>query len=296
MNAPRSDRLTEEQWPEAVRYVGAIFLSGAALWMLLTLRMLISPPSNADLCGDEAAMCCRLCAAFAWFTILPFAALFFALIFFLPGFVTVRSIARSVGWWRPAYWIPGWVVTGVIAAALLAVVFAATDRKIIALNIHNGILRRRAMESVELMIGLGFFGLLCGICYWLMRDKRSANRESVNHQPSGRARTQRTAVGGAADASRTGPISDALNVRSENVAAEGREPPPGGAEPPGAGYAPGAQPGEVEPHPPAGAQRPSGGEAVAEGAGAPPEPRAGAGAVKPAPMRRLRRARSSWPT
>jgi hypothetical protein len=41
------------------------------------------------------------------------------------------------------------------------------------------------MESVELMIGLGFFGLLCGICYWLMRDKRSANRESVNHQPSG---------------------------------------------------------------------------------------------------------------
>jgi hypothetical protein len=141
MNTPRSDRLTEEQWPEAVRYVGAIFLSGAVLRMLLTLRILISPPSKADLCGDEAAMCCRLCAAFAWFKILPFAAFFFALIFFLPGFVTVRSIARSVAWWRPAYWIPGWVVTGVVAAVLLAVVFAITHRKIIALNIHNGILR-----------------------------------------------------------------------------------------------------------------------------------------------------------
>jgi hypothetical protein len=179
MKTPRSHRLTDEQWPEAVRYVGAIFLSGAALWMLLTLRMVISPPSNADLCGDEAAMCCRLCAAFAWFTIVPFVAFFFALIFFLPGFLIVRSIARGVAWWQPAYWIPGWVVTGVTASVLLAVVFAMTDRKFIALNIHNGILWRRAMESVGLMIGLGFFGLLCGICYWLMRDKRSADKESV---------------------------------------------------------------------------------------------------------------------
>lgn len=163
---PRS--LTDEQWPQAVRYVGAIFLSAAALWILLTLRMVISPPSNADLCGDEAAMCCRMCAAFAWFTIVPFAVFFFALIFFLPGFVIMRSIARSVAWWRPAYWIPGWVVTGVIAAFLLALVFAITDRKIIVLNIHNGILWQRTMETVGLMIGLGFFGLLCGICYWMM--------------------------------------------------------------------------------------------------------------------------------
>jgi hypothetical protein len=29
------------------------------------------------------------------------------------------------------------------------------------------------------MIGLGFFGLLCGFCFWLMRDKRSADKESV---------------------------------------------------------------------------------------------------------------------
>jgi hypothetical protein len=101
------------------------------------------------------------------------------LIFFLPGFVIVRSIARRVAWWRSAFWIPGWVMTGVIAAVLLAVVFAMTDRKIIALNINNGILWRRAMESVGLMIGLGFFGLLCGICYWLMRDKRSADKESI---------------------------------------------------------------------------------------------------------------------
>ena len=56
-------------------------------------------------------------------------------------------------------------MTGVIAAVLLAVVFAMTDRKFIALNIHNGILWRIAMISVGLMIGLGFFGLLCGICY-----------------------------------------------------------------------------------------------------------------------------------
>src|SRR5215510_11873377 len=116
MKTPR--RLTDEQLPEAGRYVLAIFLSGAALWMLLTLGMVISPPSNADLCGDEAAMCCRVCAAFAWFTIVHFFAFFFALIFFLPGFLIVRSIARGVAWWRPAYWIPGWVVTGVIAAVL----------------------------------------------------------------------------------------------------------------------------------------------------------------------------------
>jgi hypothetical protein len=179
MKTTPSHQLTDEEWPEAVRYVGAIFLPGAALWILLTLKMAISPPSNADLCGDEGAMCCRLCAAFAWFTIVPFAAFFSALMFFLPGFVIVRSIARRVVWWRPAYWIPGWVVTGVIAAVLLAVVFAITDRKIIAININNGILWRRAMEAVGLMVGLGFFGLLCGISYWLMRDKRSADKESV---------------------------------------------------------------------------------------------------------------------
>jgi hypothetical protein len=179
MKTPRSPSRTDEQWQEAVRYVLAIFLSGAALWMLLTLRMVISPPSNADLCGDEAAMCCRLCAAVAWFTIVPFVTLLFTLIFFLPGFLIVRSITRRVAWWRPAYWIPGWVVTGVIAAVLLAVVFAMTDRKFIARNIYNGILWRRTMESIGLMVGLGFFGLLCGICDWLMRDKRSPDKESA---------------------------------------------------------------------------------------------------------------------
>jgi len=179
MQTPRSPTRTDEQWPEAVRYVLAIFLSGAALWMLLTLGMVISPPSNADLCGDEAAMCCRLCAAVAWFTIVPFVTLLFTLIFFLPGFLIVRSITRRVAWWRPAYWIPGWVVTGVIAAVLQIAVVFAISRKFIALNIHNGILWRMAMASVGLMIGLGFFGLLCGFCFWLMRDKRSADKESV---------------------------------------------------------------------------------------------------------------------
>jgi len=104
---------------------------------------------------------------------------FFTLIIFLPGFLIVRSIARRVAWWRPAYWIPGWVVTGVIAAVLQIAVVFAMSRKFIALNIHNGILWRLAMQSVGLMIGLGFFGLLCGFCDWLTRDKRSADKESV---------------------------------------------------------------------------------------------------------------------
>ena len=60
----------------------------------------------------------------------------------------------------------------------LAVVFAMTHQKFIALNIHNGILWRRTNESVGLMIGLGFFGLLCGICYSLMGDKRRVDKES----------------------------------------------------------------------------------------------------------------------
>ena len=100
MKTPRSPSRTDEQWQEAVRYVLAILLSGAASWMLLTLRMVISPPSNADFCGDEAAMCCRLCAAVAWFTIVPFVTLLFTLIFFLPGFLIVRSITRRIAWWR----------------------------------------------------------------------------------------------------------------------------------------------------------------------------------------------------
>ena len=70
-------------------------------------------------------------------------------------------------------------MTGVIAAVLLEVVLAMTDRKFIALSIDNGILWRMAMASVGLMVGLGFFGLLCGFCFWLMRDKRSADKESV---------------------------------------------------------------------------------------------------------------------
>src|SRR5215831_10955745 len=140
MKTPRNPNLkfppnrTDEQLPEAARYVLAIFLSGAALWMLLTLGMVISPRSNAALCGDEAAMCCRLCAAFAWLTIVPFVGFILAWLFFLPGFLIVRTIARGVAWWRPVYWIPAWVVTCVIASVLLAVVFATTERKLIALN------------------------------------------------------------------------------------------------------------------------------------------------------------------
>lgn len=54
----RSHRLTDEQWPEAVRYVGAIFLSGAALWMMATVRQAtwqvgaLGAPTVPD--GDDA--------------------------------------------------------------------------------------------------------------------------------------------------------------------------------------------------------------------------------------------------
>lgn len=167
-------RLGDEQERKAVRYVGAIFLSGAGLWGLLTLLMVISPPSNTTLCGDEAAMCCWPCAAFAWFTIVPFLGFLVALILGLPGFLLVSLIARKAGWWRPVYWIPGWVLTGVIAAAILAACAAIADRKLIALNINNGILARMVRDFGGFALEAGFFGLLCGICYWLLRDWRSA--------------------------------------------------------------------------------------------------------------------------
>jgi len=35
-----------------------------------------------------------------------------------------------------------------------------------------------AWVAVGLVIGLGFFGLLCGTCYWLMRWNRSTDDES----------------------------------------------------------------------------------------------------------------------
>lgn len=167
-------------------YVGAIFLSGAALWVLLTFFWLIRPATSADVCNDGPytgldIMCCWWCAAVAWFTIVPFVSFFFALIFYLPGFLIVRSIARRAAWWRSAYWIPGWVVAGVIAAVLLVAIGVITSRQLIANNIHNGIAWQMAMESVVLTIVLGFFGLLCGICYWL-RDKRGAARDSVRQR------------------------------------------------------------------------------------------------------------------
>jgi hypothetical protein len=170
-------RLRDEQGPKGGRYVASIFYSGAALWALLTLVWLIRPATSADVCDNEVGldiMCCWWCAAVAWFTIVPFVSFCFSLIFFLPGYLTVHLIARRVPWWRSVYWIPGWVISGVVAAVLFVVLVAINDWKIIALNIHNGILWQMAVGSFVLMVGLGFFGLLCGICYWLMRDKGSA--------------------------------------------------------------------------------------------------------------------------
>jgi hypothetical protein len=64
------------------------------LLTLLTIRMLISPASYADICGDPAGMCCISCAAVGWFTFVPIFGFLFALILFLPGYLFVSWIAR----------------------------------------------------------------------------------------------------------------------------------------------------------------------------------------------------------
>jgi hypothetical protein len=162
-----------------VRYVGAIFVSGAGLWVIITIGMLTNPSSTyADLCGDPPGMCCVGCAVAAWFIFVPVFGFPFALMLFLPGHLFVSWIARKARWWRPLYWIAGWIVTGVIAAALFFVPLVLADRKIIALNINNGILARMAWELVGFTIAFVVFGLLCGFCYWIMlvRAARTAQR------------------------------------------------------------------------------------------------------------------------
>jgi hypothetical protein len=151
-----------------MRYVGAIFVSGAGLWLLVTIGMLISPPSYADICGDPAAMCCVLCAAIGWFTFVPIFGFPFALIMFLPGHLLVAWIAGRAAWWRPGYWIPGWIVTAVIAAVLFYAALAIADRRFISLNIKNGIPADMVWNFVGFVIGFAVFGLLCGVCYWMM--------------------------------------------------------------------------------------------------------------------------------
>jgi hypothetical protein len=151
-----------------VRYVGAIFVSGAGLWTLLTIRMLISPPSYADICGDPAGMCCISCAAIGWFTFVPIFGFLFALILFLPGYLFVSRIARWAASWRPVYWTGGWVVAAVTAAILFDLTLVIADRNIITLNINNGILARMAREFIGLAIGFVVFGLLCGFSYWMI--------------------------------------------------------------------------------------------------------------------------------
>jgi hypothetical protein len=65
----------------------------------------------------------------------------------------------------------------VTAAIHFGVTLAIADRKIIALNINNGILARMAWEFIGLAIGFAVFGLLCGFCYWMMlvRAARAGN-------------------------------------------------------------------------------------------------------------------------
>jgi hypothetical protein len=151
-----------------MRYVGAIFVSGAGLWLLFTIGMLINPASYTDICGDPAAMCCVWCAAYGWFTFVPMFGFALALILFLPGYLLASWIARRATWWRPVYWIPGWIVTAAIAAILFSAALAIADRRIIALNINNGILASMAWGFVGFALGFAVFGLLCGVCYWTM--------------------------------------------------------------------------------------------------------------------------------
>jgi hypothetical protein len=151
-----------------MRYVGTIFVTGAGLWLLFTIGMFIRPPSYAGLCGEPAGMCCVSCAVFGWFTIVPMFGFLLALILFLPGHLLVLWTARRAVWWRAVYWLPGWLVTGMIAAVLFCGATAFTDRKIIALNINNGILTEMAWQGVEFAIIFAIFGLLCGACYWMM--------------------------------------------------------------------------------------------------------------------------------
>lgn len=176
METMLSPGLHHEQRPGSDHYSGTIFLSNAALWVMATLFWLLRPATSADVCDNAVGldiMCCWWCDAFAWFTIVPILSFIFSLILFLPGFLIVRSIARRVTWWRSAYWIPGWVVAGVIAGILLMAVGV----------IISGQLIEVVIDLVVLMIGLGFFGLLCGIFYWL-RDKRSGTRDSVRQELS----------------------------------------------------------------------------------------------------------------
>ena len=55
------------------------------------------------------------------------------------------------------------------------------DRKIIAINLDNGILLRMARLLGWFSIFLAVFGLMCGICYWLLvrtKEKVSLARKA----------------------------------------------------------------------------------------------------------------------
>jgi len=156
-----------------MRYVGAIFVTSVGLWLLFTIKMFVSPPSYTDICGDPGAMCCLPCAVFGWFTFVPMGGFLLALILFLPGHLLVCWTARRAVWWLPSYWLAGWVVTALIAVVLFSVGGAILDRKVIALNINNGILATKAWEFIGWATVFVVFGLLCGACYWMML-KRAA--------------------------------------------------------------------------------------------------------------------------
>jgi hypothetical protein len=73
------------------------------------------------------------------------------------------------------------MAAGVGAAIPIVIWATVSDRKIIALNINNGIVLRLAYEFGMFMIGLCLFGLFCGIC-WIMLEQ--PNRPAKDRRPT----------------------------------------------------------------------------------------------------------------
>src|SRR5712671_3290804 len=122
-------------------YFLGILFPWTAVCALIITQILIDP---ATACSPPEAMCCYICAVFAWLTYMPVVGYIFAIFIFAPGFLIVAFIERSIRRWRPFYWIFGWMLAGTLPAIMRS---AIIDR-------HR--------EILVLMFGV--FGLLCGFC------------------------------------------------------------------------------------------------------------------------------------
>jgi hypothetical protein len=149
-------------------YLLGILVPWVAFCALYIAAMLIEP---ATVCSPPEAMCCYICAVIMWLTVIPFVGYIIVVLIFAPGIFLVAFIARRVRRWRPVYWLFGWTAAGMLSVIPVATFGIIYDRQIIAININNGILTRLAYDYGLSAIGLGFFGLMCGICYWAILVK-----------------------------------------------------------------------------------------------------------------------------